>query len=250
MAQQPNVELERSDAPTADLRTPAGRWSPSRPGEVLTPDAQVVGEGFGRPGPDTGFAYKCIGHHVPAEERSGRLDDVMVAIMGARASAIGRAPVSVDAAVAAALLGFGPGDRAIATARRNGILDATAHEHSKGSAFVASIPPEVLHGDVAGAREWVDGDLSRRLDSVLVAIMNARAAALGRAPERDDALIAMALLGLGPDEGDASANRRRAILDETYHEDPPGKAFAASIPVEVLTGDADDAARWAASQTS
>jgi hypothetical protein len=250
MAQQPNVELDRSDAPKADLPTPAGRWSPTRPGEVLTPDAQVIGAGFGRPGPDIGFAYKLISHHVPAEDRSRRLDDVMVAIMGARASAIGRAPVAKDAAVAAALLGFGPGERRRAEARRKGILDSTAHEHSAGNAFVASIPPEVLHGEVDGAREWVDKDPSRRLDAVLVAVINARAAALGRAPERGDAEVAMAVLGLGPDETDASATRRQKVLDETFHEFPPGTGFAASIPDEVLTGDLDDAKRWAAGQTS
>lgn len=161
MAQQPNVELDRSDAPKESLAPPAGRWTPTRPGEVLTPDGQRIGAGFGRPGPDIGFAYHLLGYHVPAEARSKRLDAVLVAVIGARASAIGRAPVAKDAAVAAALLGFGQDDEDAASARRRAVLDATTHEHPTGSAFVASIPVEVLHGDADGARRWVAGQLSQ-----------------------------------------------------------------------------------------
>ncbi|NND85563.1 MAG: hypothetical protein HKN46_10490 [Acidimicrobiia bacterium] len=137
-----------------------------------------------------------------------------------------------------------------ATARRNRILDSTAHEHSTGSAFVASIPAEVLHGDVDGVRAWLANDASRRLDAVLVAVINARAAALGRTPVREDAEIAMAVLGLGPEEAKASAARRQAILDDTFGEFPAGKGFAASIPVAVLTGDVGGAKRWAAGEAS
>ena len=62
MGQQPNIELEIADLPRPTARpAPARRWSPSRPGEMNTPEDVPWGGAFGTTGPDTGYALSLVG---------------------------------------------------------------------------------------------------------------------------------------------------------------------------------------------
>lgn len=161
MAQQPNVEIAVEEKPSAVPEPGAARsWEPRRPGDDIGPD-QPWGGHFGRTGPNTGYALRLIAQaDFPRDHRADEVEAVVGTIAGARASHYGRAPVMGDVRVGLALLGFGvDGDPGALAARRDHILDHTAHEHTKGQAFVASVPDDVLFGDEAGARAHVAADL-------------------------------------------------------------------------------------------
>ena len=152
MAQQPNPEIGVAERPRSVPEPgPARSWRPDRPGEVDGPD-RPSGGAFGHPGPDTGYVLKILGASgIDLGDRPKATSAVLTTLAGARASHFGRAPVIGDLRVAAALLGLDAGG---SDARLDDILDHAAHEHTKGRSFLASVPIEVLAGDVDGAAAY------------------------------------------------------------------------------------------------
>ena len=68
------------------------------------------GGAFGTPGPDTGYALRLLAARPLAlaeGERRSDAERMLAALMSARASLLGRAPVPADAEVAELILGFG-----------------------------------------------------------------------------------------------------------------------------------------------
>lgn len=152
MAQQPNPEIGVAERPSAEPEPgPARPWRPSRPGEVVGPDRPTGGT-YGHPGPDAGYALRIL---AESDIHLGDRPKVTAAVLGtiasARAAHFGRAPVIGDLRIAAALLGLGGVG---SEARLDDILDQAAHEHAKGQSFLATVPADVLRGDVAGATEF------------------------------------------------------------------------------------------------
>ena len=151
MGQEPNIELERSDAPreTPGPGVPR-RWKPTRPGEINSPSEMRWGGAFGRPGPDTGWALKLIrAAEWDRSERGPEAEAVLATVVAARASLFGRAPTMGDVEVGLILMGLRPEDVPPVVAKRladerSRWLDISAHEHSKGAAFVGSLDPALL----------------------------------------------------------------------------------------------------------
>jgi len=97
------------------------------------------GGSFGTPGPDIGFAIKIVrGRDLPGgPKRRQDVEAAVIAVMAARASAVGRAPTGPDVDVAIDLLGIG-----IDTG-----LDAVrglAHDSRRLRSLVAAIPRDEL----------------------------------------------------------------------------------------------------------
>ncbi len=151
MGQQPNLPIGEAERPVARLgRAPEARWSQHRPGEIKSPSDLPTDGPFGRPGPDAGWALRLIaGSDFERGARPGALDELLVALVGARAAANGRAPVPVDVNVALSILGLRNQDLEPATieylaSRREAWLDALAHEWRNGATALADIPDELL----------------------------------------------------------------------------------------------------------
>lgn len=149
MAQQPNPEIGVAERPRPEPEPgPARPWQPSRPGEVIGPDRPTGGP-YGHPGPDAGYALRILAESdIDLGGRPKVTASVLGTVASARAAHFGRAPVIGDLRVAAALLGLGGVG---SDARRDDILDHAAHEHVKGQSFLATVPAEVLTGDLDGA---------------------------------------------------------------------------------------------------
>jgi hypothetical protein len=151
VAQQPNIELDGSDLPQRVAeRSAERRWTPSRPGEITSPAEMPNRAEFGHPGPDTGWALRLLS--VAEFDRSQlglHGEDVVLAIIGARAGAVGRAPTPEDVEVALVLMGLrtdGLDESTVEAIRRHrdSWLRAAAHETSRGTAALAAIPGDVL----------------------------------------------------------------------------------------------------------
>jgi len=139
VGQEPNIRLGLEDLPRAvpEPAAPA-RWSPQRPGDFVSPDEVPWGGAFGTPGPDTGFAYKIVRNlDLPgAAHRRSDIEAVLVVVMSARASSLGRAPTAADAAVAIDLL-------ELSEASADSFA-GIAHDHARLGAVVATIRAESL----------------------------------------------------------------------------------------------------------
>ena len=144
MGQQPNVEIDPSDLPRPIAEPdPPKRWRPTRPGVIVAPQQMPWGGAFGTPGPDAGYALKLV-RSADLPDRTAGLESVLAAIMAARASLFGRAPVPEDLEVAKILVGFGEGLPADFLERRGRWVEATAHEPSPGRMAVSEIDLELL----------------------------------------------------------------------------------------------------------
>jgi hypothetical protein len=136
---EPNIRLGPEDLPrtTPQPAAPA-RWSPQRPGDFVSPDEVPWGGAFGTPGPDPGFAHRIVGSlDLPGgEHRRADIEAALVIVMSARASSIGRAPTSADAAVAIELLDL--------TEASADSFAGIAHDRVRLAALVAAIPAERL----------------------------------------------------------------------------------------------------------
>ena len=159
MGQQPNIELDEGDAPRTELEPPPPhRWVNNRPGAINSPEEQPWGGEFGRPGPDAGWALRLIDRaEFDRSERGPEIEAVLAALVAARASYFGRAPVPEDVEVGLTLLGlrldgFEPGVIAALSERRQHALDHAAHEHTKGSSLLREIPIEHLTAPIARLR--------------------------------------------------------------------------------------------------
>lgn len=136
MGQEPNIPLGFEDLPRPTPKPAAPRrWSPERPGEVGSPSEMPWGGSFGTPGPDTGFAIRIARTRgVPGpDERRVDAEAAIVAVMAARASAVGRAPTNPDFDVAIDLLGL-DSDAGFAG------LDGIAHDSKRLRRLIADIP--------------------------------------------------------------------------------------------------------------
>ena len=144
MGQQPNIDINSSDLPRPTPEPgPARRWRPTRPGVIVSPDQMPRGGAFGTPGPDMGWALKLV-RAADLPDRSDGLESVLAALMAARASHFGRAPVPEDLEIARILAGFGEGLPAEFVERRGRWVEATAHEPSPGRTAVAEIDVDLL----------------------------------------------------------------------------------------------------------
>ena len=112
MGQQPNLPLALEDRPRPEPQpAPARRWRAGRPGDLSGPGEVPWGGAFGTPGPDTGYALRLLAD-------AGRCGDeatALAAVVAARSSWLGRAPVAADLEAAEILLARLP-----AAARRLG----------------------------------------------------------------------------------------------------------------------------------
>lgn len=153
MAQQPNIEFDPADRPRAVPRPDhARRWKPSdRPGMITAPSQVPRGEGFGNPGPDTGYALTLI-DRADIPDRSKGLEKLLAALMGARASSFGRAPTHEDLEVALLLCGIGEALPEHLTDRRQRWVDATAHEKPPGRTALAEVGIDLLRTKPAAVR--------------------------------------------------------------------------------------------------
>lgn len=144
MAQQPNIELDPSDLPRRSLDTSSARaWAAgSKPGVITSPGQIPTGGTFGTPGPDTGWALKILRKLDPQTDPD--LEAVLVALMAARAAALGRAPVPMDLYVAKLFCGLVDGVPEDLTERLGRWLAAVPHERSKGRAAVAEVDQDLL----------------------------------------------------------------------------------------------------------
>ena len=144
MGQQPNVEIDRTDLPRPTPDTdPPRRWRPTRPGVIVSPEQMPWGGAFGTPGPDMGYSLKLV-REAELVDRTAGLESVLAALMAARASLFGRAPVREDLEVAKLLAGYGEGLAEELVERRGRWVGATAHEPSPGRTAVSDIERDLL----------------------------------------------------------------------------------------------------------
>lgn len=152
MGQQPNIELEISDLPRPRRKPdPARSWVPDRPGELGGPEDMEWGIGFGRAGPDPGYALSLIASRqlelADGEHRSN-LDAALAAVVSARASLFGRAPTGKDVDLAVVLLGLDSSapnslHTDLAAKRKKWFAAAAHHPHNLYS-FVSLLDTDVL----------------------------------------------------------------------------------------------------------
>jgi hypothetical protein len=152
VGQQPNIELEESDLPRPRRKPdPARGWVPGRPGELGGPADMRSGAGFGRTGPDPGYALSLIAARQPdlAEgEHRADVDAALAALVSARASLYGRAPTGKDVDLAVVLVGLDSGVpeslRAELAGKRREWFAAAGHHPTKLYAFVSRLDADVL----------------------------------------------------------------------------------------------------------
>jgi hypothetical protein len=110
---------------------------------IVSPQQMKWGGAFGTPGPDTGYALKIV-READLPNRSLALEQVLAALMGARASILGRAPIGEDLEVALIVSGLAPNSSAMLVERGRHWVAATAHEQSPGRSAVAAVDPDLL----------------------------------------------------------------------------------------------------------
>lgn len=140
MGQQPNIPITLADLPRATPKPAAARrWSPHRPGEITSPDEMPWGGMYGTPGPDTGYALRLLSDRdLPGgPEHRDDVEAAILAIVSARGSALGRAPVGPDIDIAIELLGLADEGRVAA-------LDGIAHDHTRLRGLVEAVPRAAL----------------------------------------------------------------------------------------------------------
>ena len=140
MGQEPNISLGFEDLPRPTPKpAPARRWSPRRPGEIDSPEESPWGGMFGTPAPDMGYGLLLVRERdLPGGPGLRRdIEAAVLAVVSARASAIGRAPTSRDIDVALELLDLGDD----AGAER---LRGVSRDKGRMKELVAAIPREQL----------------------------------------------------------------------------------------------------------
>ena len=140
MGQQPNIPITLADLPRATPKPAAPRrWRQHRPGEITAPDEMPWGGLYGTPGPDTGYALRLLRRReLPGgEEYRADVEAAILAVVSARGSALGRAPVGPDIDIAISLLGLhDPG--------RVAELDGISHDHARLRGLVEGLSRETL----------------------------------------------------------------------------------------------------------
>lgn len=145
MAQQPNIEIDRSRAPLPELQPGPARRGEERPGEIANPDDAAWGGSYGTPGPDTGWALRLIRRaEFDRSRRGGEIEVLLTALAAARASRAGRAPIPQDVEVGLIMLGLREGLPTDLSERRERWLDAATHERPRGATALREIEPSLL----------------------------------------------------------------------------------------------------------
>ena len=161
MGQQPNIDLEMADLPRPEHRPHAPRsWSAERPAELVSPSDVPWGGRFGTPGPDTGYALSLLAEReisTAGGESRGDAVAAISALMAARASHFGRAPVITDAVVAELMLGYHPDAPSGMAAARVAAITGLAHHPERARALLAGIDTDVLAAPVDEVRRRVSG---------------------------------------------------------------------------------------------
>jgi len=162
VGQQPNIELEISDLPRPRRKPdPARSWVPDRPGELGGPEDMQRGAGFGRTGPDSGYALSLITARrldLADGEHRANVDAALAAVVAARASLFGRGPTGRDVDLAVVLLGLdstvSDGVRDELAGKRKKWSAAAGHHPANLYGFVSALDDEVLRltADEARAR--------------------------------------------------------------------------------------------------
>jgi hypothetical protein len=157
MGQQPNIELDVSDAPRPSVQPEAPeRWKPARPGEITSPADMMMGGAFGNPGPDTGWVLKLL-RRIEFERESKEIEPVLASVASARASVLGRAPTPEDVEAALLIAGLRPEGldagtlEELAERRRHAVRHA-AHDVVKGRSLLEGIDRDVLRGSLDDIR--------------------------------------------------------------------------------------------------
>ena len=162
MGQQPNTPLQLEGLPRREPHPgPARRWSARRPGDLAGPGEVPWGGAFGTPGPDTGYALHLVAGRplaLAAGESRAEAEGLLAALVAARASRFGRAPVAADAEVAEMILGLregGPAGVDLSPARRR----LSGHGSDVASRVLAAVdagllaaPPDEVQ------RRWAAGE--------------------------------------------------------------------------------------------
>lgn len=153
MGQQPNIPLGIEDLPRSTPKPgPPRRWSPNRPGDLAAPEEVPWGGAFGTPGPDTGYALVLLRKRhldlLPGESRRDA-EAALAAVMAARGSRLGRAPMAADADAAEIILGFGSVD----PSRRRPWTAGLAHDPARVRQLVAAVDSEALVASVEDLRD-------------------------------------------------------------------------------------------------
>lgn len=154
MGQEPKIEIPPEDLPRPVPEPAAARrWTASRPGDMHTPAEVPWGGPFGTPGPDTGYALKLAAaadFALDDNERRHSVETLLVLIMGARASLLGKAPSADDLGFALMLLGLDAGreipdaaNTQLASARRHW-APLVAHSGGAARALAAKLTPSLL----------------------------------------------------------------------------------------------------------
>ena len=110
---------------------------------ITAPDQVTPGGLFGRPGPDTGWAFRIVRQAGLAEEEM-RGEAVLVTLMAARASLFGRAPVPEDLDVARILMGYEEGSSQQMVERGRRWIKHSHHEAVPGAAAAEQIGLDLL----------------------------------------------------------------------------------------------------------
>ena len=160
MAQQPNIELDAADAPRqTPTPDPARRWNPGmRPGVIASPSDKPIGSGFGTPGPDAGWALTLI-RRADLDDSSPELEALLAAIMVARASHFGRAPVPDDLEAAMILCGLDDGAHSEHVERGQRWKTAVSHDKPKGRTALAELSNPILTETPARIRVMLGDEL-------------------------------------------------------------------------------------------
>jgi hypothetical protein len=133
--------------PALRLQTP-DRWTAIRPAE-LGAGGQRTGRGFGKPGPDQGYALR-LAHRLEPDlmltEGEASHDVVLglALVASRRAGMFGRAPTIFDVKVAATLFGFSGDAPAELVAERRSLFSGVAHDYVVQRRLVDSVPEAAL----------------------------------------------------------------------------------------------------------
>ena len=136
--------------PPGVVLPPSREWRADRPGDLVD-GVQPVGDLFGSPGPNVGFALRLVhrasGDFVlaPTEHREDA-EAAVAAVAMKRASSFGRAPIRADVDRAAALLGYRGGADADFVAWRVGAVAGAHHEYGATRAVADAVPIDELRG--------------------------------------------------------------------------------------------------------
>lgn len=101
------------------------------------------GPGFGHAGPDPGWAYTVV-RRADLPNDDPRLEAVVVGLVLARSSALGRAPIPEDVDAALILCGYGDDAPPEVVERRERWLAAVAHDNRPGATAVGDIDRELI----------------------------------------------------------------------------------------------------------